>query len=230
MLRGVRGSHLLPLAAVVLALPLTAAGCTSGLSSAPAAVTAGGGLGSSPGGTAEVYINEDGTASAVYQPAARASEISRVEFWLRGADGRWARAGTSDTPTKGAYLVIQLDGTQQAGWSTGRSALSVHVVWTNGSQFVDPVPWVPYYSFETSPTPPPKTDPRLPSSSPAPPVRPPNSALPDDPYPDATLAGASAVCQDGTWSFERTLGDVCVHHGGVRWWTGNIGSRGPGQH
>jgi hypothetical protein len=183
----------------------------------------------SPGGTADVYVNSDGTASAIYRPAARADLIAKVEFWLRGVDGRWARAGSTDTPTGGAYLVVQLDGTQRIGWSTGETALSVHVVWRDGSAFVDPVPWVLSYRFETSPTTPPKADPKVPGVTP-PPVAPPASAQPDDPYPEALLAGASAVCEDGTWSFERTLGQVCVHHGGVRWWTGNIGSRGPGQH
>jgi len=227
MLRGIGGSHLLPMAAVLTLLG--SSGCASGVVSSPAATAADASALSSPGGTSEVYINEDGTASAIYRPGAHTAQIARVEFWLRRQDGRWTRAGTSDTPTGGAYLVIQLDGTQQPGWSSGRSALSVHVVWSGGSQFVDPVPWVPYYRFQTSPTPPPQADPRLPAAASPPPVRP-ASPLPDDPYPDATLAGASAVCEDGTWSFERALVNVCVHHGGVRWWTGNIGSRGPGQH
>jgi hypothetical protein len=183
----------------------------------------------SPAGSAEVYVNADGTASAIYRPKAHANQIGRVEFWLRGQDDRWTHAGTSDTPAGGAYLVVQLDGTQRIGWSTGETALSVHVVWRDGSQYVDPVPWVLSYRFQTSPTTPPKSDPRVPATTP-PPVAPPASAQPDDPYPEALLAGASAVCEDGTWSFERTLAQVCVHHGGVRWWTGNISSRGPGQH
>src|SRR5437899_372430 len=79
---------------------------------------------SSPGGSADVYVNADGSASAVYRPAAHAALIDRIEFWLRDGDGRWARAGASDTPSGGAYTVVQLDGTQRAGWSTGESAVS----------------------------------------------------------------------------------------------------------
>src|ERR1041385_2056532 len=74
----------------------------------------------SPGGSADVYVNADGSASAVYRPAAHAPLIDRVEFWLRGAGDRWTRAGSSDTPANGAYTVVQLDGTQRPGWRPGQ--------------------------------------------------------------------------------------------------------------
>lgn len=50
------------------------------------------------------------------------------------------------------------------------------------------------------------------------------------PYAAATAAGASAVCADGTWSFSAHRSGTCSHHGGVHWWTGNLGPAGPGGH
>ena len=51
-----------------------------------------------------------------------------------------------------------------------------------------------------------------------------------DPYADAKAAGASAVCADGTWSYSKTRSGACSSHGGVHWWTGNLGPAGPGAH
>lgn len=51
-----------------------------------------------------------------------------------------------------------------------------------------------------------------------------------DPYPDAKSAGASAVCADGTYSYSAHRSGTCSHHGGVHWWTGNLGPEGPGDH
>jgi len=53
---------------------------------------------------------------------------------------------------------------------------------------------------------------------------------PADPYAAAKAAGASAVCADGTWSYSKTRSGTCSHHGGVHWWTGNLGPAGPGAH
>ncbi len=44
----------------------------------------------------------------------------------------------------------------------------------------------------------------------------------------ATSAGATAVCNDGTWSYSQTRSGTCSYHGGVYWWTGKVGSAGPG--
>jgi Protein of unknown function (DUF3761) len=68
-----------------------------------------------------------------------------------------------------------------------------------------------------------------PAAVPAPPA-PPAPAPPADPYAAATAAGASAVCADGTWSFSANRSGTCSHHGGVHWWTGNLGPAGPGAH
>ena len=51
-----------------------------------------------------------------------------------------------------------------------------------------------------------------------------------DPYAAATAARAAAVCADGTWSFSAQRSGTCSYHGGVHWWTGNLGPAGPGSH
>jgi len=51
-----------------------------------------------------------------------------------------------------------------------------------------------------------------------------------DPYPAATAAGASAVCADRSWSYSKHRSGTCSSHGGVHWWTGNLGAAGPGAH
>jgi hypothetical protein len=44
----------------------------------------------------------------------------------------------------------------------------------------------------------------------------------------AKAAGATAVCSDGTWSYSAHRSGTCSRHGGVYWWTGNLGPAGPG--
>ena len=68
-----------------------------------------------------------------------------------------------------------------------------------------------------------------PVPAPAPPPPPPPAPA-QDPYAAATAAGASAVCADATWSYSKTRSGTCSHHGGVHWWTGNLGPAGPGAH
>jgi hypothetical protein len=53
---------------------------------------------------------------------------------------------------------------------------------------------------------------------------------PANPYAAATAAGATAVCADGTWSYSQHRSGTCSSHGGVHWWTGNLGAAGPGAH
>jgi serine/threonine-protein kinase len=68
-------------------------------------------------------------------------------------------------------------------------------------------------------------------SAPAAPVAPPPAAPPPaDPYAQAKAAGATAVCADGSWSYSKTRSGTCSSHGGVHWWTGNVGAPGPGAH
>ena len=54
------------------------------------------------------------------------------------------------------------------------------------------------------------------------------TAKPADPFPAAKAAGASAVCGDHTLSFSQSRSGTCLEHGGVLWWTGNVGVAGPG--
>jgi hypothetical protein len=86
----------------------------------------------------------------------------------------------------------------------------------------------PSPSPQPSPSPTPVPSPP-PQAAPAPPPPPPPPAA-QDPYPAATAAGASAVCADGTWSYSKSRSGTCSHHGGVHWWTGNLGPAGPGNH
>jgi hypothetical protein len=51
-----------------------------------------------------------------------------------------------------------------------------------------------------------------------------------DPIAAAKAAGATAICADGTWSYSATRTGTCSKHGGVHWWTGNVGPAGPGGH
>ena len=93
-----------------------------------------------------------------------------------------------------------------------------------------PVPTrVPVFVVPTLPrwTPPPVPSPlaqvpilRLPTIAP----------VPADPYAAAKAAGATAICADGTWSYSAHRSGTCSHHGGVHWWTGNLGPAGPGGH
>jgi serine/threonine protein kinase, bacterial len=78
-----------------------------------------------------------------------------------------------------------------------------------------------------------------PTQAPAPPqapavVQPPIAVQPPppnaDPYAAATAAGASAVCADQSWSYSKHRSGTCSSHGGVHWWTGNLGPAGPGAH
>jgi len=54
------------------------------------------------------------------------------------------------------------------------------------------------------------------------------TAVPPDPFPAARAAGAAAVCGDHSWSFSQSRNGTCLQHGGVLWWTGNLGVAGPG--
>jgi hypothetical protein len=82
-----------------------------------------------------------------------------------------------------------------------------------------------------APTPRPTPTPArpAPTDAPATPART-QAPAPSDPYAAATAAGASAVCADGTYSFSAHRGGTCSSHGGVHWWTGNLGPAGPGAH
>jgi hypothetical protein len=73
------------------------------------------------------------------------------------------------------------------------------------------------------PTPKPTAKPK---TTPKPTAKP----TPIDSHAAAKAAGATAICADGTWSYSPTRSGTCSKHGGVHWWTGNIGPAGPGAH
>lgn len=86
--------------------------------------------------------------------------------------------------------------------------------------------WVKYWRLmkaggSSTPTPTPAATPTPTSSSPPAPITP-------DAIAAAKAAGATAVCNDGSWSFSQTRSGTCSGHGGVYWWTGNLGPPGPG--
>jgi Protein of unknown function (DUF3761) len=195
------------------------------------------GLHSNPEGSTAVHLNADGSASATYTPALHASVIGRVEFWLMSGNGHWSDAGAATAAPDGSYSIGTLAGTQAAGWNASDAAVSVHVVWPNESEFVDPDQWVWSATFVAAPAPPtaraaPATAPPAPPKSAAPPPSKPAppAPAPNDPYPQARAAGAAAVCADGTLSFSAHRSGTCSSHGGVHWWTGNLGPPGPGSH
>ena len=83
-----------------------------------------------------------------------------------------------------------------------------------------------------TPPPVPTARPTVHASTPNPetpqPVAPEPTAV--DPYAAAKAAGATAICADGSLSFSKTRSGTCSNHGGVHWWTGNVGAAGPGPH
>jgi hypothetical protein len=76
-------------------------------------------------------------------------------------------------------------------------------------------------------TPAPTDAPSEPAATPKP-VAP--KPTPTDAEAAAKAAGATAICADGTLSFSPTRSGACSQHGGVHWWTGNVGAAGPGAH
>jgi hypothetical protein len=78
-----------------------------------------------------------------------------------------------------------------------------------------------------APSPAPTDAPSEPAVTPKP-VAP--EPTPTDANAAAKAAGATAICADGTLSFSATRSGACSQHGGVHWWTGNVGAAGPGAH
>ncbi len=87
----------------------------------------------------------------------------------------------------------------------------------------------PKPAIKRTPSPTARPTPRpTPQPTPAPTLKPIPTA--NDPYAAATAAGATAVCADRTWSYSQHRSGTCSRHGGVHWWTGNLGPAGPGGH
>jgi serine/threonine-protein kinase len=169
-------------------------------------------------------------------------------------DGKWSWDGTkwvavaSPIQPAGAGLFQQIPGLRTgAPWKlaiAGFAALLLIGAISSASQQPASTPTGHEAALVSSPSPAAKHSPTqssspLPSPSPSPSPRavatsappPPAPAPPPaDPYAAATAAGATAVCADGSWSFSKTRSGTCSGHGGVHWWTGNLGPAGPGAH
>lgn len=96
--------------------------------------------------------------------------------------------------------------------------------------------WVKYWKLmkaggspAPTPTPTPGPSPSAsPTPTPSPLPTPGTGPLSPTAVAAATAAGATAVCNDGTWSYSQIRSGTCSSHGGVYWWTGNLGPPGPG--
>jgi hypothetical protein len=184
----------------------------------------------SPLGSTRVALNADGSAGATYAPALHGTVIREVDFWLRTADRHWVDAGAATQPGTGTYSVPRLAGSGSGGWNGSDAAVSVHVVWPNGSEFVDPDPWVWSDAFvpapTASPTAPPPTQ-RPAAAAPAPPAaapaRPPTAA-PASCYPlsnSGTCYRPGEFCRTSDHGATGRTADgeaiVCRYNNGWRW-------------
>jgi hypothetical protein len=147
-----------------------------------------------PEGNTRVLLNSDDTAGATYAPALHGSVIKQVDFWLRNADDHWTNAGTATVPQSGIYSVPRLKGTDSYGWNGPDAAVSVHVVWPNGSLFVDPSPWAWSSDFVRAPAAPAL---QLPPTPPPTPVSPPLIQSPTPLPPTSAPAGCYPLTNSG---------------------------------
>ncbi len=181
---------------------------------------------SSPEGSTKVLLNSDGSASASYAPTLHSSVIKHVDFWLRTAADHWTDAGTATVAQSGAYLVPRLKGTDTYGWNGTDTAVSVHVGWPNGAEFVDPDPWVWSSDFVPASAPPTSQ----PISTPPPP---PTAAPIAPPAPTTAPAGCYPLtnsgkcyepgeyCRNSDHGMTGRAGDgesiICRFNNGWRW-------------
>jgi hypothetical protein len=177
---------------------------------------------------------------AAVEPAASMSlmrGLRRIPGLRTGAAWKLAVAGIA---TLLLLAAIGAAGAPPAATSSGQPVAQVHpssptsadtrTASPSHSPIASPSP-SPSHLPSTSPTPAPSPTPQaVPAPAPPPPPAPPAPPASQDPYPAATAAGASAVCADGTLSYSKTRSGTCSHHGGVHWWTGNLGPAGPGNH
>ncbi len=187
-----------------------------------------------PGGHLETMANADGSLGARYTPDRAATRIAAVQFWLR-VDGQWNQvAQVSQAGTTGSFEVLSIPGTDSNFWKSNDTAMSVHIVWPGGRQWVDPVPWAWRDHFivaqrpatptaTTAPAPPPTAAPPAAAPpTPAPPAQPP--AAPAGCYP---LSNSGTCYQPGEFCRSTDHGRtgrtasgeaiVCAYNNGWRW-------------
>ena len=163
-------------------------------------------------------------AASAGQPAGhRSGAIRQIPGFRTGAAWKLAVAGFV-----GLLLIGAISNAVAQPPSTSAGHQSA-VVLPSASPSTESRPASPAASPSHSPLASPSPTPSpvaIATAAPAPVVAPP----PQDPYAAATAQGASAVCADGSWSFSKTRSGTCSSHGGVHWWTGNLGPAGPGAH
>jgi hypothetical protein len=94
-----------------------------------------------PKGVIEAWVNQDGTPGASYTPQYHMTDIKAVQFWLRDASDHWHNAGqTVRAEEDSGWLLLSLAGTAK-DWQGSENAISVHVVWPNDRQLIDPASW-----------------------------------------------------------------------------------------
>lgn len=98
-----------------------------------------------PKGSINAWINPDDTIGASYKPDFHATDVSGVNFWYRDCSGRWHNAGSA-TQDDADWVLVRFDGVTWA-CDTGDAirAVSVHVIWVNGRQLIDPTDWATTY-------------------------------------------------------------------------------------
>ena len=118
------------------------------------------------------------------------------------------------------YVILGVIGLSALGnsSSTPQSLTESQVKGTSDQQTqvenVPTVSTVPVASIAPTPTPTPTTAPILIKASPSPTATPTVYAPPQQTYP----SGASAICNDGTYSYSAHRQGTCSHHGGVAQW------------
>jgi Protein of unknown function (DUF3761) len=167
--------------------------------------------------------------------------------WMRRAPGSWCgqRWQRMVTVTACGAAALTLTGITGCGPQPGTAQPTAQVTTTTSSEVPSsPAPTsivaTPEPTMIATPAPTPVLTPAptpVPTRVPTPVPVPPGSGAggnaapgPSDPYAQAKAEGASAVCADGTDSFSQHRSGTCSHHGGVHWWTGNLGPAGPGDH
>jgi hypothetical protein len=191
-----------------------------------------------PAGHLETLVNSDGSLGARYTPDRGVMRIASVQFWLR-IGGQWNQVAQVSQPNAaGSFEVLSVSGIDSGSWKSNDTAMSVHVVWSGGRQWIDPVPWTwrdHFIAAAPAPTPTaaPTTAPTLPqppTAAPAPVAAPP-AAPPSQPpaapagcYPLTNSGGCYRPGEFCRTSDHGALGRTadgeairCVNNDGWRW-------------
>jgi hypothetical protein len=95
----------------------------------------------SPRGSIEAWTNTDGSPGASYRPDSHVDDIQQVEFWFRDQSNAWHDVGSGAKADEDADWLLQAFKGVGPGWQGPQNAVSVHVIWPNGRQLVDPTDW-----------------------------------------------------------------------------------------